>query len=118
MAANSAACKTWCVTLVSAILILVVDRNKPALAFVAITPSAVLMLLDAYYLALERAFRDQYGAAVAALHGGEAVNGGFLMIGAVDVGVGKTLEALFSVSVLPVYAVLIGVAVAAGKLFF
>lgn len=118
MAGNSSACKTWCVTLVSAIVVLVVDRNKPSLAFVTLTPSLVLMVLDAYYLALEREFRAQYSSVVKALHGGPAVPGGFLSIAAPDVGFTKLLSALFSWSVLPLYAVLIAIGLATGKLFF
>lgn len=29
MAVNSASCKTWCITLVSAILVIVADKGKP-----------------------------------------------------------------------------------------
>ncbi len=60
MAANSANCKTWCVSLVSAILVLIADKGKPDYAFIAMIPVALFCLLDAYYLAQERAFRDIY----------------------------------------------------------
>jgi hypothetical protein len=35
MAANSSACKAWCVTLVSAILVLVANQGKPKFALMA-----------------------------------------------------------------------------------
>jgi len=40
MAANSASCKTWCITLVSAILVIVADKGKPQYAFIALIPNA------------------------------------------------------------------------------
>ena len=73
MAANSASCKTWCITLVAAVLVLMTrtetDNYMPlALAFV---PAVLFLFLDTYYLALERAFRGSYDAFVGKLHKGE-----------------------------------------------
>jgi hypothetical protein len=53
MASNSSACKTWCVTLVSAVLVIVADKGKPDYAWIAMLPIVVFAALDAYYLALE-----------------------------------------------------------------
>ena len=47
MAANSANCKNWTVTLVAAMLVLLVDKNMQI-------PNAWICLLDCYYLGLER----------------------------------------------------------------
>ena len=33
MASNSTSCKAWCITIVSAILVLIADKNKPELAW-------------------------------------------------------------------------------------
>lgn len=68
MAINSASCKAWCITLVSAILVLIADKNKPELAWLAILPAILFLALDAYYLALEKAFRASYNAFVIKLH--------------------------------------------------
>lgn len=57
MASNSASCKTWCVTLVSAIFVLAVGTENPGVLLVAWFPVALFFLLDAYYLSLERDFR-------------------------------------------------------------
>lgn len=70
MASNSTSCKAWCITLVSAMLVLVADKGKPELAWLAIVPSLLFFALDAYYLAMERAFRASYNAFVRKLHGG------------------------------------------------
>lgn len=55
MAGNSASCKTWTVTLVTAMLVLLVDKQiqlpNPLLCLI---PVVLLYLLDCYYLGLER----------------------------------------------------------------
>lgn len=70
MASNSTSCKAWCITIVSAILVLIADKDKPELAWLALLPSVLFLALDAYYLALEKAFRASYNAFVKKLHGG------------------------------------------------
>src|SRR6185436_5494770 len=56
MASNSASCKTWCVTLVTALFALAIDKNKPAAILIGLFPLALFCFLDAYYLSLERDF--------------------------------------------------------------
>ena len=68
MATNSSACKAWCITIVSAILVLIADKNKPELALLALLPAFLFMALDAYYLALEKAFRSSYNKFIKKLH--------------------------------------------------
>ena len=68
MASNSTSCKAWCITIVSAILVLIADKNKPELAWLALVPSLLFLALDAYYLALEKAFRASYNSFIAKLH--------------------------------------------------
>ncbi len=71
MAENSRSCKVWCVTLVAAILVLVARTEKPEYSLIALIPAALFLILDTYYLALERGFRDSYSGFVAKLHSGE-----------------------------------------------
>lgn len=68
MAANSTASKAWCITIVSAILVLVADKSKPEYAFIALVPILLFLALDSYYLALEKAFRESYNEFIAKLH--------------------------------------------------
>lgn len=112
MAANSASSKTWCVTLVSAILVMVADKEVPRLGLIALTPIIVFALLDAYYLALERAFIVQYSQDAASLRGGTAPSGGHYAVGKPSISLGDVGSALWSVSVLPVYSVLAALAIA------
>ena len=71
MAENSRSCKLWCVTLVAATLVLVARTGEPHHALIALVPTLLFLALDAYYLALERAFRNSYNAFVGDLHRGE-----------------------------------------------
>lgn len=71
MAMNSTSCKAWCITIVSAILVLIADKSKPELAWLALLPSFLFLSLDAYYLALEKAFRSSYNSFIKKLHDNE-----------------------------------------------
>lgn len=73
MASNSASCKAWCITLVSAILVIVADKGKPQYALIAIIPTVLFFILDAYYLALERMFRQAYNSFINKVHKGKVV---------------------------------------------
>lgn len=68
MAANSTSAKTWCITLVSAILVIVADKQKPQYIWLSLVPAILFFGLDAYYLALERGFRCSYNAFIQKLH--------------------------------------------------
>lgn len=55
MAGNSASCKTWTVTLVTALLALVLEKDiQLPNPYLCLIPIALLFLLDCYYLGLER----------------------------------------------------------------
>ena len=58
MAKNSATCKSWAIPLVTAILMLAVEKRivPPTAAFI---PLCLFYLLDCYYLGLERKFKDR-----------------------------------------------------------
>lgn len=73
MASNSASCKAWCITLVAAILVIVADKGKPVYALIAVVPTLLFLVLDTYYLALERCFRESYNQFIDKLHGGRIV---------------------------------------------
>jgi hypothetical protein len=68
MATNSANCKTWCITLVSALIVLIADKGKTNLIPIALIPVLLFCFLDAYYLGQERAFREAYNEFVQRLH--------------------------------------------------
>jgi hypothetical protein len=68
MANNCTSCKTWSITIVSAILVVISDKGKPELAWLALLPTFLFLALDAYYLALEKAFRNSFNSFVRKLH--------------------------------------------------
>lgn len=68
MAANSSSCKTWCISIVAAILLLVARTDATDYALLALIPALLFFYLDAYYLTHEKAFRDAYNAFVAKVH--------------------------------------------------
>lgn len=70
MASNSASCKTWCVTLVAAVLVLLADNSTLDTVWVAAFPALILATLDAYYLGLEKGFRETYEQFGRKLHAG------------------------------------------------
>jgi len=68
MSTNSASCKAWCIGLVSAILVVVVDKTASNLATIALLPTALFFFLDSYYLALEKGFIAGYNKFIDKLH--------------------------------------------------
>ena len=65
IAENSSKCKTWCVTLVSAVVVYCAENNNLDALVFGILPAILFMFLDAYYLSIERDFRDVYKKFVA-----------------------------------------------------
>ncbi|MGE4502557.1 MAG: hypothetical protein AB7D03_06790 [Thiomicrospira sp.] len=68
MSANSTSSKAWCISLVAAILVVVADKGQPDYAYIAFLPTIVFAALDAYYLALEKAFRNSYNDFIKKAH--------------------------------------------------
>jgi hypothetical protein len=107
MATNSTSCKAWCITVVSAILVIVADKGKPNFAFIALVPTVLFLALDAYYLALEKAFRASYTNFVKKLHSGIAKAEDLYSIAPMGSHSEHQIEALKSFSVWGFYASLV-----------
>ena len=108
MAENSRSCKVWCVTLAAATLVLVARTGEPQHALIALVPTLSFLLLDSYYLALERAFIRSQKAFVAKLHCGKLRSADVYLVIPTGMGwrlVGRCL--LGSVSILPFYLLVI-----------
>jgi len=71
MSSHSAACKTWCMTLVAAIAALGISAESTRIVLVGLLPTLILFVLDAFYLSLERDFREMYDQFVDSLAAGE-----------------------------------------------
>jgi hypothetical protein len=110
MAGNSAACKTWCVTIVSAIFVLAIDKNKPQAIAVGLLPVGLFFLLDAYYLSLERDFRMVHDSFVSKLYEGAATAEdvySFKIPAGFGHRFGAMWSSIWSLSVLPFYGILV-----------
>ncbi len=118
---NSRACKTWALTLVAAILVVVIkfedgtesDSFGPRETWIAVVPTTLFWMLDSYYLALERAFRQSYDGFVRRLHDKELRRDELFQIGTPGAQWQHGLPSLFAISTFPFYAVLgVGILVA------
>lgn len=60
MASNSANSKTWAITIISAIIVLLIGKSKTNVFYIAYIPLIMFYFLDCFYLGLERHFRNIY----------------------------------------------------------
>ena len=119
MAENSRSCKIWCVTLVSAILVLVARTGEADHALIALAPTVLFYMLDAYYLSLERSFRRSYNGFVRKIHEEQASPSDLYAITPTGSIVWGTLWAMFrSFSVPPFYLVVVATTMLAWLLIF
>lgn len=70
MSSNSTSCKAWCITLVSALLVLISERSDPNYALITFLPIILFFVLDTYYLSLEKRFRKSHNSFIEKLHSG------------------------------------------------
>jgi len=104
MASNSATCKSWCITLVFAIVVALIDKNKAHLVLIAILPTALFSILDCYYLSLEKAFRDKYNNFIKKLHAGNVGRSDLFIISPeTTIGYRQLRKSLKSISIYPFY---------------
>jgi len=106
MASNSTSCKAWCVTVVSAVLVIVADKGKPQYALIALIPNLLFFALDTYYLTLEKMFRESYNAFIRKLHAGSIETADLYAVSPYGGRFGTCVKSLLSFSVWPFYLTL------------
>jgi hypothetical protein len=106
MAGNSFLLKGWTVTLVAGLTALAKADSDRRIAWIACGAAALFAVLDAFYLAQERSYRELYADAVKS---DSTVPAWSLAI--TKPGPGKVLGALFSWTILPLYLVAAAAAV-------
>lgn len=106
MATNSASCKSWCITIVAALLVVVADKGKPALAIVALVPTALFFALDVYYLWLESRFRQSYNGFIGKLHSGKVEFSDVYAMSPSEAKLDDFLKCAISFSIWPFYGFL------------
>lgn len=107
MAGNSANCKSWCITIVSAVIVIVADKGKPDLALLALAPILAFGLLDSFYLALEKQFRESYNQFVKKLHSDTISQDDFFVVKPSGKIGSYFWVSLLSISVWPFYLLLL-----------
>ncbi len=111
MAANSSGCKTWCIALVSAIVVIIAGKEKPEYVWISIIPIFLFVFLDSYYLGLEKRFRDQYNKFIKKLHDDNATIDDIFIVTPEKgfwVFISTTFQSLVSLSIWPCYGLLAG----------
>ncbi len=103
LANNSASCKTWCLTLVSALVSLAGATHVPGIVTFALVPVVIFGFMDTMYLAQEKAYRDLYTSTANAIRDGSYVLGNVYEASA-PIGFCRVCSALASWSIFPVYA--------------
>ncbi len=106
MGRNSFLLKGWSISLVAALLGLAVDKANGDFAVIAAGGATVLALLDGYYLAVERRYRDLYNEVI-----DPAQTVAEWSLTAKKMKGGDVWSALFSATVLPLHGIAIVCAV-------
>lgn len=107
MASNSASCKAWCIALVSAILVIIADKGKSDYALIALIPTSLFLVLDSYYLALEKAFRASYNDFIEKLYSESIVSSDLYVVSPKGSLFKAFIKSLRSFSIWPFYLTLI-----------
>ena len=108
MAEGSRSSKTWCITIVSAILVLGAGMAEFGHLWIAYVPVALFLGLDMYYLALERRFRGSYNTFLQELRNGDVAASDLYEVAPEGPAVKSWFATLGSVSIWPFYLVLAG----------
>lgn len=106
MATNSASCKTWCITLVSGLVVVLFTNSNFDLFPIVLTPIILFFILDVYYLALEKRFRDSYNNFIRKAHNGTVTVYDLFVINPSNKRVKSFFKAIISFSIWPFYLIL------------
>jgi hypothetical protein len=108
LANNSASCKTWCLTLVGALVSLAGATHVPGIVAFALVPVVIFGLLDSSYLAQERSYRELYSHITANIR-----NGSYRLEDVFEarapLSISRIVRAFGSWSIYPVYLGLIAI---------
>ena len=107
MASKSASSKAWCIALVSAILVIVATTGKPQYTLIAIIPTVLFLILDTYYLTLEKMFRQSYNSFIEKLHTGKVATSDLYIVSPSGSMLRGFFASLISFSIWPFYLTLL-----------
>ncbi len=110
MANNSANCKTWAITIIAAMLVLIVDKNSGFKnIWICYIPVSLFFFLDCYYLGLERLFIKKQEEFLTKVESGIYVEELYTIKGISNFGTQfcATLKSIISFSTLPFYGLVV-----------
>ncbi len=120
MANNSANCKTWAITIISAILVLYADgKLNSCNLWICYLPVGLFFFLDCFYLGLERNFVKKQNEFIDKINKGDDIVGEIFLVSKnskknlcekIENWINQlinTLSAVFSFSTLPFYGVIL-----------
>ncbi|TGK12950.1 hypothetical protein [Leptospira stimsonii] len=110
MATNSSSSKAWCIAIVSAMLVIVGEKNKTNYLFLTYIPTLLFFSLDSYYLALERSFRNSYNEFIDKLHERKIKPADLYVIAPKGNFFNELCKSVISFSIWPFYSTLLGMA--------
>jgi hypothetical protein len=107
LANNSASCKTWCLTLVGALVSLAGATRVPGIITFALVPVVIFGFMDTMYLTQEKAYRELYKRTVETIRAGSYTKQNVYEARA-EISFRLFLSAIRSWAICPVYLGLIG----------
>lgn len=107
MAENSRACKLRGIAVVAASLILAAQVERPVYTCVSLGLAFVFLILDMYYIALERVFRCSYDSFVQKLAWGELTPSDLYVVKPTGSVPRTFLRSLWSTDIYPFYTALV-----------
>lgn len=107
MSSNSTYCKAWSITLISAILVIVADKDSPKYGLIALVPNLLFFILDSYYLSLEKHFRKEYIGFIKKLHNKEISKKNLFNLDNDKFEFSLFKKAILSISIWPFYLTLL-----------
>lgn len=116
MAGNSAACKQWCIPLVTAIIAFAIKENRYQMVFLCLIPILICYCLDSYYLMLENRFRAGFDQTAAKLADGSFTRQDLFKLSPAGCRCGLLWKAYTSPATWPVYLGLLALLLVAFKL--
>ncbi len=118
MASNSSLAKAWCITVVSAMLVIVADKSNSDFALISFIPTVLFLLVDTYYLSLEKGFRNSYNQFIDKHHANEIEKNDLYAISPKGSPARLFFEALFSPSIWPFYLTISGMILIVWQVIF
>ena len=99
-------CKTWCVTIISAMIIFFYEERQTLNRFILFLPIIIFYLLDCYYMGLERLFRQKYNEFIERLQTDSKIENDIILNIKIKEKIIYSLKGFISLSTTPIYLIM------------